>query len=48
MGIIPSFRFAAAGMSDHVSKPIDPFELYAALARASSAGKPDAQARSTA
>lgn len=29
--------FAAAGMNDHVSKPIDPFELYAALARASSA-----------
>ncbi|MDR6626495.1 ATP-binding protein [Caulobacter segnis] len=25
---------AAAGMTDHVSKPIDPFELHAALARA--------------
>lgn len=40
--------FAAAGMNDHISKPIDPFELYAALARASSAAKPDAHARTTA
>jgi len=40
--------FAAAGMNDHVSKPIDPFELYSALVRASCATKPDAQARTSA
>jgi signal transduction histidine kinase/ActR/RegA family two-component response regulator len=43
---------AAAGMTDHVSKPIDPFELYAALARAPAvaSGSPtrDPDARSTA
>ncbi len=43
---------AAAGMTDHVSKPIDPFELYTALARAPvvASGLParDANGRSTA
>lgn len=33
---------AAAGMTDHVSKPIDPMELYAALARAPSFVAPGA------
>ncbi|AVQ04098.1 hybrid sensor histidine kinase/response regulator [Caulobacter segnis] len=43
---------AAAGMNDHVSKPIDPFELYSALARVTSEGAsgsrpPEAEARSS-
>lgn len=40
--------FTAAGMNDHVSKPIDPFELYSALVRASSAARPDATVRTSA